>query len=128
VIIDFIYTTCTTVCPILSAGFSNLRSRLGKDARTVQFISISIDPEHDRPEEMKKYLSRYNAGEGWDFLTGSREDITLVLKAFDASVVDKMSHIPLYILHGPGSDEWVRIRGLIGQSDLMSELRRVRNR
>jgi protein SCO1/2 len=128
VIIDFIYTTCTTVCPILSAGFSNLRDELGKDARSVQLVSISIDPEHDRPEQMKQYLSRYNAGEGWDFLTGSREDIALVLKALDATIVDKMSHFPLYILHGPRSDEWVRIRGLIGQADLMNELRRIRNR
>lgn len=128
VMIDFIYTTCTTVCPILSAGFSNLRDRLGKDAGAVQLVSISIDPEHDRPEQMKQYLSRYNAGEGWDFLTGSKEDIALVLKALDASIVDKMSHFPLYILRGPNSDEWVRIKGLIGQADLMNELRRLQNR
>ncbi|MHB8882832.1 MAG: SCO family protein [Thermodesulfovibrionales bacterium] len=128
VIIDFIYTTCTTICPILSAGFSNLRDELGDASATVQLVSISVDPEHDRPEQMKRYLDRYNSGEGWDFLTGSREDIALVLRAFDASVVDKMSHLPLYILRGPKGDEWVRIRGLIGQADLLRELRGIENK
>jgi protein SCO1/2 len=128
VIIEFMFTTCTTVCPILSAGFKNLREGLGKDSKSVHFVSITIDPEHDRPEQMKAYLTRFDAGDEWDFLTGSREDITLVLKAFDASVVDKMSHNPLYIMRGPKADEWVRIKGLIGQSDFMSELQRIRNK
>jgi len=127
VIVNFIYTTCTTICPVLSASFSNLRKQLGPDLEKVQFISISIDPEHDRPEKMKKYLSRFNSKKGWDFLTGSREDINRVLKAFDASVPDKMDHEPLYLLHGPQSDEWVRIKGLTWSADLMNELRSVEN-
>lgn len=128
VIMDFIFTTCTTICPVLSAGLSNLRSELGESASRVQIISITIDPEHDRPERLKEYGSRFDAGEGWTFLTGSREDIGKVLKAFDAFIVDKMSHEPLYILRGPNSDEWVRIKGLVGLSDLMREFRRIENR
>lgn len=128
VIVDFIYTTCTTVCPVLSAGFVSLRNRLGEEARSVQLVSISIDPENDRPENMKEYLSRYHAGEGWDFLTGSREDITLVLKAFDAYISDKMEHEPLYILRGPKSDDWIRISGLISGADLLRELRGIENK
>jgi protein SCO1/2 len=128
VIINFIYTTCTTICPVLSASFTNLRRELGPEIDKVQFISISIDPEHDRPEQMKKYLSRFTSQKGWDFLTGSREDITKVLKAFDASVADKMSHEPIYLLRGPRSDEWVRIKGLTWSADLMNELRSVENK
>ncbi|MEW5745727.1 MAG: SCO family protein [Nitrospirota bacterium] len=128
VIIDFIFTTCTTICPVLSAGFSHLQDRLGDGAKSVQLVSISIDPAYDRPEQMKAYLARYNAGAGWDFLTGSREDIALVLKAFDAAVADKMSHLPLYILRGPESDEWVRIKGLISGAELMRELGKVQKK
>jgi len=127
VIVNFIYTTCTTICPVLSASFTNLRRELGPDLEKVQFISISIDPEHDRPEQMKKYLSRFTTQKGWDFLTGSREEINRVLKAFDAAITDKMSHEPLYLLHGPQSDEWVRIKGLTWSADLMNELRSVEN-
>jgi protein SCO1/2 len=128
VIINFIYTTCTTICPVLSATFTNLRKDLGPNVDKVHFVSISIDPENDRPEKMKKYLSRFNAGSGWDFLTGSREDINRVLKALDAAFLDKMAHEPLYLLHGPHSDEWVRIKGLMWASDLMSELRSVEHK
>ena len=128
VIFDFIYTTCTTICPVLSASFTNLRKELGADADKVQLISISIDPEHDRPEQMKKYLSRFRAGKGWDFLTGSREDINRVLKSLDATLVDKMSHEPLYILHAPHSDDWVRIKGLLNKGDLLNELRRIEHK
>jgi protein SCO1 len=128
VVIDFIFTTCTTICPVLSAGFSNLRTELGENAGKVQLISFSIDPENDRPEQLKEYLSRFNAGEGWDFLTGSREDIAKVLRAFDAFIVDKMSHEPLYIFHGPHSDEWVRVKGLARKADLIKEFRRIENK
>lgn len=128
VIIDFIYTTCTTICPVLSASFSSLNKGLGANAGRVQLISISIDPENDRPAQMKKYLAKFNAGEGWDFLTGSRADIGRVLLALDANITDKMAHEPIYILHNSNSDEWVRIKGLIRKSDLMNELRRIENR
>jgi protein SCO1/2 len=128
VVVDFIYTTCTTICPVLSAGFAGIRNRLGKDADAVQLVSVSIDPENDRPEQMKHYLSMFKAGPGWDFLTGSREDIGLVLKALDAEVPDKMAHKPLYLIRGSKSDQWVRIYGLVSGADLMEELRRVENK
>jgi protein SCO1/2 len=123
VIINFIFTTCTTICPVLSASFANLNRELGADADKVQLISLSIDPENDRPEQMKKYLSRFRAGKGWDFLTGSRDDINRVLKSLDASIVDKMSHEPLYLMRVPHSDDWVRIKGLVRKGDLLNELR-----
>ena len=128
VIFDFIYTTCTTICPVLSATFTNLRKALGVDADKVQLISISIDPENDRPEKMKKYLTRFKAGKGWDFLTGSREDINRVLLSLDATLVDKMSHEPLYIMRAPHSDDWVRIKGLLSKGDLLSELKKMEHK
>lgn len=128
VIIDFIYTTCTTICPVLSAAYANLQDELGTETLRARLISISIDPEHDRPEQMKEYLDRYDAKPGWDFLTGTREDITQVLKAFNASVSDKMAHLPLYVMHGPKTDQWVRIYGLIGSADFMNEFRKLEAR
>ncbi|MBI5641228.1 MAG: SCO family protein [Nitrospirae bacterium] len=125
VILDFIYGTCTTICPILSAGYANLQNKLGADSAKVRLVSISIDPEHDTPEVMKSYLKRYNAKSGWDFLTGSREDINAVMKAFDAYVLNKMSHYPLTLLRAPDNDRWVRIYGLISTSDFMTEYQRV---
>lgn len=125
VLLDFIYGTCTTICPVLSAGFSNFQNKLGKDAAEVQLISISIDPEHDTPFVMKDYLSRFRAKPGWDFLTGSREDIDRVMKAFNAYVPNKMSHYPLTLLKAPESSQWVRIYGMVSMAELMDEYRRL---
>ncbi|GAB4390495.1 MAG: SCO family protein [Thermodesulfovibrionales bacterium] len=125
VLVDFIFATCTTVCPVLSAGFSNLQKKLGPQAEQVRLVSISIDPDNDRPEIMKQYLERYNAQAGWVFLTGAHDDIVRVMRAFDAYVENKMSHYPLIILHAPGSREWVRIYGMVGTADLVAEYRKL---
>jgi protein SCO1/2 len=121
VILDFIYGTCTTICPVLSIGFSHFQKKMGPDADKVRMVSISIDPDNDTPQVMKEYLQRYNAREGWDFLTGKREDIIKVMRAFDAYVTNKMNHYPLTILHGPGEENWIRINELLSTSDLMKE-------
>jgi protein SCO1/2 len=121
VLVDFIYATCTTICPVLSAGFSNFQKKSGVDPKDVRLVSFSIDPENDTPEVMKVYLTRYGAKPGWDFLTGTREDIDRVMKAFDAYVSDKMAHLPVSFYKGPGKDKWVRIHNLIGTADMLKE-------
>ena len=121
VMLDFIYGTCTTICPVLSAGFTNFQNKMGQDAQKVQLISITIDPEYDTPAVLKDYLKRFRAKPGWDFLTGSREDIDRVMRAFDAYVPNKMAHYPLTLLRAPNSDQWVRIYGMVGMSVLMTE-------
>ena len=122
VFVEFIFATCTTICPVLSAGFVSMQRKLGDDRRKVLLVSITIDPEHDGPEELRKYLDRYGGKSGWDFFTGTREDIDLVMRAFDAYVADKMSHRPVTFIHGPGRDQWVSIEGFAGSKDLMKEL------
>ena len=124
VLLDFIYGTCTTICPVLSAGFTSLQRRLAKEGSEVRLISVTIDPEYDTPEIMKAYLARYKAGPGWDFLTGSREDIGAVMRAFDAYVPNKMGHLPVTFLR-QRDGRWVRIYGLIGTAELLAEYRKV---
>ncbi|RMG95362.1 MAG: SCO family protein [Candidatus Dadabacteria bacterium] len=126
VLVDFIYATCTTICPVLSAGFANFQKKMGEDCPTL--ISITIDPEHDTPEEMTAYLRRYGAKPGWFFLTGSRPDIDRVMKAFQAYVPNKMSHLPVTFLRVPATGEWVRIDGLVSTSVLLKEYRKVMGR
>ena len=125
VFIEFIFATCTTICPVLSAGFASMQRKLGDDREEVLLVSITIDPEHDGPEELRQYLDRYGAKSGWDFYTGTREDIDRVMRSFDAYVPDKMSHRPLTLIHGPGRDAWVKIDGFAGSKDLMEELERA---
>ena len=128
VMVDFIFTTCTTICPVLSAGFSNFQKKIGPDSKNVQLVSISIDPDNDTPKRLREYLKRYDAKAGWDFLTGSKDDIEKVIKALDAYAsnnFNKMYHLPLALLHSSADSRWVRIYGLIGTSDLISEYEKV---
>ncbi len=121
VLVDFIFTTCTTICPILSAGFSHFQSELGQQREEVQLISITIDPEHDTPRILDEYAERFGAEKGWTFLTGDKSDIVKAMHAFDAYVSDKMSHQPLTFLRAPGDEEWLRVDGLMSGAELMKE-------
>ncbi|MHB8880483.1 MAG: SCO family protein [Thermodesulfovibrionales bacterium] len=125
VMFDFIFTTCTTICPFLSASYTNFQRTMGPEAKKVHLVSISIDPENDTPKKMKEYLGRFDAREGWDFLTGSRSDIDKVIRAFDTGASNKMSHLPIIIIWSPAGRSWTRINGLISTSELIKEYRKA---
>lgn len=125
VVVDFIFGTCTTICPVLSAGFVNLQNKIGPDSQKVHLVSISIDPENDAPKVLKEYLKRYRAKPGWDFFTGSRRDIDSVMRAFNAYIPNKMSHYPLTLIRSPADGKWVRIFGLMSSSEFLSEFQKV---
>ena len=125
IVVDFIFGTCTTICPVLSAGFINLQNKIGPDSQKVHLISISIDPENDTPKVLKEYLKRYRAKPGWDFFTGSRRDIDTVMRAFDAYIPNKMSHYPLTLIRSPADGKWIRIFGLMSSSEFLSEFQKV---
>jgi protein SCO1/2 len=125
VVIDFIYGTCTTICPVLSAGYVSLQKKLAKEGRSVRLISITIDPENDTPRVMKDYLERYRAQPGWDFLTGTRADIDKVMTAFNAYIPDKMSHYPLNMIRNPKDGTWVRLFGIMSSKEFMGEYKGV---
>lgn len=126
VFVDFVYTTCTTICPVLSVNFANFQKQIDVESGKALLVSISIDPEFDTPKEMKTYLKRYRAKPGWEFLTGSREDIDQVLKAFNVFTLNKMNHLPVMLLKSPSDEKWVRIYGLINAEKLLVEYEKVR--
>jgi len=123
VMLNFIFTSCTAICPTMSAIFSSVQTRLGDDAGRVRMVSISIDPEQDSPDVLKAYARRFNAGPQWEFLTGSLDDIITVQKAFDADRGDKMNHAPLTLLRTTPAGSWVRYDGFATASELADECR-----
>ena len=127
VIVDFIYGTCTTICPILSAGYANLQRKLGAESAGVQLISITIDPENDTPAVLKEYLARYQAKPGWTFLTGSRRDVDRVMNAFDAYFRNKMDHRPLTFIRSSRDGSWIRLYGLLSGIDFLEEFKKAGN-
>lgn len=124
-VLDFIYGTCTTICPVLSVGFSHFQKKMTRNGDSVRLVSISIDPDNDTPELMKAYRQKYDGQPGWEILTGKREHVMLVLKEFEAYVANKMDHYPLTLLRAPGDEKWVRLYGLLSASDLMKEYKQL---
>jgi len=126
VIVDFIFGTCTTICPVLSAGYLNLQSKLAAAGQKLpRLISVTIDPEHDTPYVMNEYLKRFRAKPGWDFLTGSRADIDAVMKGFNAYIPDKMSHYPINLIRSPKDGSWIRLFGIMSSREFLEEYQSV---
>jgi protein SCO1/2 len=84
VLIDFIYTSCASTCPTLTAKMAAIAHRLGPAlGADVRIVSITLDPEHDTPAELAKYAASHDAnGNGWIFLTGPPAHIDQVLALF----------------------------------------------
>lgn len=124
VMLNFIFTSCTAICPVMSATFQQVQEKLGEEGSKVGMVSISIDPENDTPEKLAEYAARFQAGPQWRMLTGSVEDSIAVQRAFGAYRGDKMNHAPVTFLRagGPGKP-WTRLDGLAGASDIVREYR-----
>lgn len=110
VMLMFGFTSCVTLCPEQSVLFANLQQRLA-DSRQVRLVTISVDPETDRPEVLNAYLKKFDARPGWDFLTGTQQDIGRVMQAFDYHPTDMVTRKSALLLRPAGSQEWIRIDG-----------------
>jgi len=120
---QFIFTSCATICPVLSASFAQSEDSIVEAAPDARLISITIDPQYDTPARLKAYAERYNAGEQWHFLTGSLRDIRRVIAAFDAVLKsdNKMYHRPYTYFRGRDGGEWVRTEGLLSRNGMLKE-------
>jgi protein SCO1/2 len=125
VVLNFIYTSCTEICPLTSNTFSMFQSMLGSDANKVHLVSISIDPEQDTPSVLRKYSEKYKAGSEWDFYTGTVAASIAAQKSFDAYLGEKMNHVPVtYVRAAPG-EAWLRIDGFVSAEELMHDYSRL---
>ncbi len=122
VVLDFIFTTCTTICPVLSQAMTQLQAKLGSARDRVHLVSISIDPEQDTPARLAEYARHFHAGPQWHFYTGSVQASVAVQRAFDAYRGDKMNHTPVTFLRAGHGRRWVRIDGFASSDELAREL------
>jgi protein SCO1/2 len=80
VTINFMFTTCKDICPLDTANLLRVQELLGDRVGKDFFMySISIDPENDSPEALKRYMETYGVKPGWKFLTGRKEDVDLLI-------------------------------------------------
>jgi protein SCO1/2 len=107
VLINFMFTTCTELCPRATANLVEFQRALGDHAgRDVFMISISVDPEHDTPAVLKAYARQFDARPGWTFLTGKAADIELIQRGLGAYPTDGTAHTGMAIYGNETSGSW----------------------
>jgi protein SCO1/2 len=123
VVMDFVYTSCTTVCPVASAIMSQVEDRLGaRVGRDVALVSISVDPARDTPSRLREYASRLGAGAGWSWLTGSAPAVNDTLKGLGTWTPDFEDH-PVVTMVGDGrSGTWRRFYGFADPAQLVAQV------
>lgn len=123
VVINFIYTTCKTACPIQSVIFTHLQEALGgRMGKDVFLVSITIDPATDLPARMKAYAEKHNAGEGWLWITGKKGNVDRVVLGLGAYSSDIVEH-PSLILVGDGRlGGWTRYYGFPKVEQLLQKV------
>jgi protein SCO1 len=120
VAINFIFTSCTTICPPLTATFRRVQTQLEKEAGpSASLISVSVDPTTDVPERLKDYAAKFKAGPGWTFVTGEKTEIDKLLAALGAAVADKSDHTPMILIGNDSAGYWTREYGLSAPSQLV---------
>jgi len=121
VVLNFIYTSCSTICPLSSQVFAQFQRALGAKHELVHLVSISTDPEQDTPARLHAYAQQFHAERGWDHYTGTVAASINVQRAFAAYHGDKMSHAPLTLLRSAPGKPWVRLDGFATGRDLLAE-------
>lgn len=127
VAINFIFTTCTTICPPLTATFRKVQQDLATSAPEATLISISVDPTTDNPQRLHDFAAKFKAGPGWTFVTGDKAEITSLLRALGAAVTDKNDHTPMILIGNDVAGYWTRAYGLASPTALVKTIAEAAN-
>lgn len=122
VAINFVFTTCTAICPSLTATFRRVQQEAAARGLKVQLISISVDPTTDTPERLKDFAAKFKAEPGWTFVTGEKTRIDSVLQALGAAVANRNDHTPMMLIGNDASNYWTRAYGLTSPAKIVDIL------
>jgi protein SCO1/2 len=107
VVINFIYTNCTYLCPRIGESVARLQTALGDRAgRDVHFISVSTDPVNDTPEKLKAWAARMKAKDGWTLVTGEKAEMDRLLKVLTGDATGNKTHSPLLLIGNEAKNVW----------------------
>src|SRR5689334_4726157 len=112
VAINFVFTTCTAICPSLTATFHRVQQEARTRGLDVQLISVSVDPTVDTPERLQEYAKKFKAEPGWTFVTGDKAEIDSILQALGVAISNKNDHTPMVLIGNEVADSWTRTYGL----------------
>jgi len=119
-VVNFVFTSCTTVCPILSATMQELEKQLQHRLGSgVILLSISVDPGNDTPQKLRVHAEKLGSGPHWHWLTGRPAEIAQLLKAFGVPTGRPENHPPLVLIGNVGTNRWLRWVGIAAPQTLV---------
>jgi cytochrome oxidase Cu insertion factor (SCO1/SenC/PrrC family) len=110
VAVNFIFTSCTTICSPMGATFAKVETLLGK--RDVRLVSVTLDPETDTPARLAAWKKKFKGRAAWTLLTGEKEDIDNLGKALGVFTPDRVSHTPMVVVFNDANGRMSRVNGL----------------
>ncbi len=121
VVMDFIYTTCTTVCPVLTAIMGQVQQQLGERfGKDVIMVSVTVDPVTDNPQRLKAYARRHKSL--WSFWTGQKFAVDKILGGLGVYTPNFTDH-PSLILVGDGkTGTWTRYFGFASPDQILARV------
>ncbi len=125
VLLNFIFTTCSSICPLASRTLEEFQRKLGPQAAKLHLMSISIDPEEDTPARLRAYARKFHAGPEWQYYTGTVAASLAAQKAFDVYRGEKMSHTPVTLLRSAPGKPWLRIEGFVTPDELVDDYQKL---
>lgn len=120
--LNFIFTSCSAICPTLSGGMVSTLRSMREQGINVRGVSVSIDPLNDTPRILAKYKKKFGSPADWTLLTGDLDNIRTVQRAFDAWRGNKMNHAPLTFLRPAPGEPWLRVSGFATAAELSTLL------
>ena len=127
VLMNFVFTQCGDACPLITAKLVQAKNELGEAfGQEVRFVSISIDPQHDRPQDLAKFAKKFDAVHPeWLFLTGDPANIEAVTKKLGAWTDEVESHSTAIIIGSPRQGKWKKVRPDAPAKAIAEELRQL---
>jgi protein SCO1/2 len=124
VAINFVFTGCSAVCPLMGANFASVQQLLGERAPQTSLISVSIDPLNDTPAQLREWRDKFSTKPGWTLVTGRKHDMDRLLQSLGAAAPDPGAHAPfILIVDGLHGGPWLRMDGLAEPAKVVAALR-----
>lgn len=128
VVINSFFATCPGTCLPMERNLEKMQQALGaRMGKDVHIISISVDPLVDTPANLKEYAKKLNAGPGWYFLTGEKQNVDFALKKLGHLVADKRDHLNIFIIGNERTGLWKKAFGLAKSDELLKVVESVIN-